>query len=109
MSHSPIIIKKTPSGLLSEINNNLITPNFMKLKNFSQLLLFTLAILFMAQSCVKEGPIGLTGTNGTNGAAGKDANSSCLTCHATAVMDVMQAQYKLSKHFLGTTVARNGK
>jgi hypothetical protein len=81
----------------------------MKFKNFNRLLLFVSLILVIAQSCVKEGPVGLTGSNGTNGANGKDANSSCLTCHATSVMTAMESQYMLSKHFTGTTSARNGK
>ncbi|MEK7719132.1 MAG: multiheme c-type cytochrome, partial [Bacteroidota bacterium] len=63
-------------------------------------------------ACVKEGPPGKDGTNGTNGAtgaAGKYANSTCLTCHSTANMTAKDEQYKLSKHFYGTTSARNGK
>lgn len=91
------------------INKNLITLNFMKLKNLKQLLFFAFVIMFIAQSCVKEGPLGLTGTNGKDGANGKDANSSCLPCHNTAMMDQKTLEYRLSKHFYGNTVARNGK
>ncbi len=112
MGKNKSLNQKPVSGLSQQIyiNNNPITLKFMKLKNFNRLLFLAFALLlFISQSCVKEGPIGLTGANGTNGANGKDANSSCLSCHATAVMDVMQSQYKLSKHFTGTTVARNGK
>jgi hypothetical protein len=61
---------------------------------------------------VKEGPMGPAGTNGVDGAKGadgKDANSTCLTCHSTVKMNAMESQYKLSKHFTGTTSARNGK
>ena len=60
-------------------------------------------------ACVKEGPPGKDGTNGTNGAtgaAGKYANSTCLTCHSTANMTAKDEQYKLSKHFYGTTSAK---
>ncbi len=109
------LLKKTALGFSQRIynNNHSITLKFMKLKNFNRLLFFAFALLlFISQSCVKEGPIGLTGangTNGTNGANGKDANSACLTCHATSVMDQKQLEYKLSKHFYGNTVARNGK
>ena len=77
----------------------------MKLKNVTRLLFSAFVIACFTSSCVKEGPMGLTGT----GVDGKDANSSCLTCHATKIMDAMEAEYKLSKHFSGTTSARNGK
>lgn len=84
----------------------------MKLKNIARLLFFAFVLMCIAPSCVKEGPQGLTGANGANGengAAGKDANTACLTCHSTASMDAKQAEYKLSKHFYGTTSSRNGK
>ena len=81
----------------------------MKLKNYYQLLFLAFIILFAAQSCVKQGPLGLTGANGTNGTNGKDANTACLKCHTTAVMDQKNAEYKLSKHFFGTSSARNTK
>lgn len=84
----------------------------MKLSNLFRILFLALVVTFIAPSCVKEGPMGQTGANGNNGADGangKDANSACLTCHKTSVMDGMESQYRLSKHFLGTTSARNGK
>lgn len=81
----------------------------MKLKNVTRLLLYVFVIACLAPSCVKEGPMGLTGNTGTDGTNGKDANTACLTCHATATMNAMEAQYQLSKHFYGTTSARNGK
>ncbi len=81
----------------------------MKLKNYFQLLFLASILLFAVQSCVKQGPLGLTGASGTNGTNGKDANSACLKCHTTAIMDQKKVEYQLSKHFLGTTVARNGK
>lgn len=81
----------------------------MKLKNVTRLLLYAFVIACIAPSCVKEGPLGLTGNAGTNGTNGKDANTACLVCHTTSVMDKKKAEYQLSKHFLGTTVARNGK
>jgi hypothetical protein len=55
------------------------------------------------------GQNGTNGTNGTNGANGKDANSVCLGCHASANMASRNTEYLLSKHFTGTTVARNTK
>jgi hypothetical protein len=84
----------------------------MKLQRFFKLSIFALALMSFGSACIKEGPPGKDGTNGTNGAtgaAGKDANSTCLTCHSTANMTAKDEQYKLSKHFYGTTSARNGK
>lgn len=81
----------------------------MKLKNFSKLLLFVFLIICLAPSCVKQGPIGLTGDTGANGTNGINANSACITCHTTAKMDAKQAQYQLSKHFFGTSSSRNTK
>jgi len=84
----------------------------MKLRTLSRVLFFAFVLIYIAPSCVKQGPPGLTGDTGpggTNGTNGIDANSSCLTCHTVAKMDAKQAQYKLSKHFFGTTVARNTK
>jgi hypothetical protein len=50
-----------------------------------------------------------TACEGPMGPAGKDANEVCLTCHNTPNMDAKLAEYHLSKHFLGTTSARNTK
>ena len=80
----------------------------MKLQRFFKLSIFALALMSFGAACVKEGPPGKDGTNGTNGAtgaAGKDANSTCLTCHTTANMTAKEDQYKLSKHYKGTTSA----
>ncbi|MEI6060878.1 MAG: multiheme c-type cytochrome [Bacteroidota bacterium] len=66
-------------------------------------------------SCTKDGPMGpagpngTNGTNGANGTDGKDANASCLVCHTAANFDTKLAEYKLSKHFMGTSSARNTK
>lgn len=73
----------------------------MKLKNFSQLLFFAFVILFTAQSCVKEGPMGLTGANGKDGANGTDANETCKMCHTSAKVDIITTQFKFSKHEYG--------
>lgn len=53
-----------------------------------------------------EGPAGRDGLNGTTGAA---ASVSCLTCHSTANMAAKYDEYHQSKHFKGTTSARNTK
>jgi nitrate/TMAO reductase-like tetraheme cytochrome c subunit len=64
----------------------------------------------IVQSCVKEGPMGLTGdagADGKNGVNGKDANSSCLNCHQVSFMASKEAQYELSDK--GGRTARSGK
>lgn len=81
----------------------------MKPQRFFKISIFALALMAFGAACVKEGPPGPKGTDGTNGTNGKDANTVCLTCHSTANMTAKETQYQLSKHFYGTTSARNGK
>lgn len=76
----------------------------MKLKNISQLLLMAAVILFLAPSCVKEGPMGLAGadgTNGTDGADGADGTVTCLVCHSGTNMDQKNAEFAMSAHSVG--------
>lgn len=76
----------------------------MKLNNFSRLLLFAIALLFAVSSCVKEGPMGLTGPagkDGVDGKDGKDANETCKMCHSPLSVDLIAVQYKFSKHEFG--------
>ena len=81
----------------------------MKLQRFLKLSIFGMVLLTFVTACIKQGPPGETGAAGTNGTNGKDANSTCLTCHTTANMTAKQTQYELSKHFFGTSSARNTK
>lgn len=81
----------------------------MKPQRFFKLSIFAFALMAFGAACVKEGPPGPKGTDGTNGSNGKDANTVCLTCHSTANMTAKETQYQLSKHFFGTTSARNTK
>ena len=82
----------------------------MKLKRHYPILFFVFVLLIAITSCVKEGPMGLTGAAGKDGTNGKDANTACLKCHTTAVMDQKKIEYQSSKHFLGTTsTSRNVK
>ena len=73
------------------------------------------AACLMFTSCTKEGPQGvagvngINGVNGTDGLNGKDANSSCLVCHTVANFDKKIAEYHFSKHYYGTSSARNTK
>ena len=76
----------------------------MKLKNFTQLLLLSFFLSCIALSCVKEGPMGLTGdagANGKDGSSGKDANETCKMCHTPAKVDLITTQFQLSKHEYG--------
>ncbi len=51
----------------------------------------------------------MAGVDGLNGQDGKDANASCIKCHNTINQNAKEAEYYLSKHFIGTSSARNGK
>ncbi len=91
---------------LTRLQNEILTkkPN---MKNLMKLLSLLTVISFILVSC--EGPMGPAGMNGLDGKDGVDANTSCLTCHNTVNQNAKEAQYQLSKHYLGTTVARNTK
>lgn len=76
----------------------------MKLNNFSKLLLSAFVVMSLASSCVKEGPMGLTGPAGANGKDGKDgtdANQTCKMCHTPSSVDLISTQYQFSKHEYG--------
>jgi len=76
----------------------------MKLKNVTRFLLFAFSIMFIASSCVKEGPMGLTGNTGADGKDGKDGkdvNETCKMCHTPAKVDLISVQYEFSKHSYG--------
>jgi len=70
----------------------------MKIKNVTRLLLYALVIAFLAPSCVKEGPMGLSGTDGTNGTAG---TVTCLACHSGTTMNQKKAEFAMSEHSVG--------
>jgi hypothetical protein len=78
----------------------------MKLNNFFKLLLSAFVVMCIASSCVKEGPMGLTGAagkDGANGKDGKDANETCKACHSAAKVELIATQYEFSKHSFGAT------
>jgi hypothetical protein len=70
-------------------------------KASAMLFLGSALVFSLLTSC--EGPAGIPGKDGV------DANTACLKCHTSAKMNTLQAEYQLSKHYLGTTSARNGK
>lgn len=83
-------------------------------RNFSQMILkgvlmISAATMIFLASCAKDGEMGAVGPAGKDGINGLDANQVCKTCHATAVWDTIVNEYKLSKHYFGTTVNRNTK
>lgn len=76
----------------------------MKLKNISRLLLMASVILFLAPSCVKEGPMGQPGADGTNGVDGLNGEAgtvTCLVCHSGTNMDQKKAEFAMSEHSVG--------
>jgi len=77
------------------------------MKNLLKLLSLLTFIGFMITAC--EGPMGPAGADGKDGTNGIDANTACLKCHATANMDAKETQYHFSKHYYGTSSARNTK
>ena len=77
------------------------------MKNLIKLLSLLTFTGFILTSC--EGPMGPAGSDGLNGQNGVDANAACIVCHTTANFDAKENQYHLSKHYYGTTVARNTK
>jgi len=76
----------------------------MKLKNVIQLMLSAFVIMCIAPSCVKEGPMGLTGAAGAagkDGTNGTDANETCKVCHTATKVDLIATQFEFSKHSYG--------
>lgn len=73
----------------------------MKLRIISRLALPAFVFVLFLSSCVKEGPMGLTGPAGADGKDGKDANESCKMCHSPASVDAISVQFQLSKHKYG--------
>jgi len=79
------------------LQHEIITNN-PNMKNLIRLISVLIAAGFLFTAC--EGPMG---------PPGKNANDVCITCHTTANMDTKLAEYHLSKHFFGTSSARNTK
>lgn len=61
-------------------------------------------IVFLAASCVKEGPMGPAGADGADGIDGMDGmdgNVSCLACHNSNTIETIQGQFAMSVHSAG--------
>ncbi|MEI6695706.1 MAG: multiheme c-type cytochrome [Bacteroidota bacterium] len=72
----------------------------------SAALILSAASMIFLSGCAKDGVDGKDGATGLNGL---DANQSCKQCHTTSVWDTIVNQYKLSKHYFGTSSSRNTK
>ncbi|MHB8871967.1 MAG: hypothetical protein ACYC5G_05945 [Candidatus Doudnabacteria bacterium] len=60
--------------------------------------------MFLAASCVKEGPMGPAGADGTNGTNGVDGDAgtvTCLACHSGDKIDQKKAEFAMSEHSVG--------
>jgi hypothetical protein len=82
----------------------------MNSKSLLKISLLLLSLMVFFASCVKEGPMGLSGEDGKDGVAGadgKDANATCLTCHLETNMKAIEAQYESSDK--GERAGRTGK
>ncbi|NVO11539.1 MAG: hypothetical protein HXX16_16370 [Bacteroidales bacterium] len=67
------------------------------MKKFKNLFIYTvICASFALYSC--EGPMGPAGKDGKDGV---DANETCKLCHNPASVDLISAQYELSKHSYG--------
>lgn len=67
-------------------------------------------VVFFMSSCVKEGPMGLSGADGVDGKDGKDGKdgtAACLVCHNSTTKKAVLAQYDVSQHAAGSATARS--
>ncbi len=86
---------------------NIIKPNqlVMETKNFVRFFILILfAGMMILASCVKEGPMGLSGTDGKDGVNGRDGKdgldgtASCVACHNKTTRALAEAQFAVSAH-----------
>ncbi|MBI9069587.1 MAG: hypothetical protein JEZ09_19990 [Salinivirgaceae bacterium] len=68
------------------------------MKSMYKLLLGFVAIAALSVFVSCEGPEGLAGADGADGLAGEDANTVCLECHTSVIMDAIEGQFALHKH-----------
>ena len=94
------------TGVFSKLQNEILI-NKPNMKNLIKLFSLLTITGFILTSC--EGPMGPAGLNGLDGKDGVDANTACLKCHNTANQDTKEAEYHFSKHYYGTSSARNTK
>jgi len=76
----------------------------MRYASFLRIILSGFLFLFLAASCVKEGPMGLPGEDGVDGQDGldgQDGHVTCLACHSGNSIKTIQAQFAMSVHRSG--------
>ena len=88
--------------------------NLHKLFYVTGMMIAVTCLMFTA--CTKQGPQGVAGVNGINGVKGQDGlngkdgtTAVCMVCHTVANFDTKIAEYHFSKHYYGTSSARNTK
>lgn len=67
------------------------------------------AIGLLAGCMAQDGIQGPPGKDGTDGKDGANAVTSCLKCHTDSNFNQKTLEYNFSKHYLGTTSARNSR
>jgi hypothetical protein len=83
----------------------------MKYASFFKIVLSGFIVLFLAASCVKEGPMGppgADGIDGVDGTDGADGHITCLACHSGNSIKAIQGQFAMSVHNAGPNVAYPG-
>ncbi len=76
----------------------------MRYLSYFKVVLVAFLIVFMAASCVKEGPMGPAGEDGIDGIDGVDGASgevTCLQCHEGTALDQKSAEFEISAHSAG--------
>lgn len=73
----------------------------MRYVSFFKIVLSGFLFVFLAASCVKEGPMGLPGEDGENGIDGANGEVTCLECHSGTGMDQKSAEFEMSGHNVG--------
>ncbi len=78
------------------------------MKNLMALTLAAVTAMAVLIGCNgQDGVQGPPGKDGTDGLKGTDAISSCMKCHTDSNFNQKTVEYNFSKHYLGTTSARN--
>ncbi len=73
----------------------------MRYVSFFKIVLSGVLFIFLAASCVKEGPMGLPGDDGEHGIDGEDGHVTCLACHSSNSIKTIQSQFAMSVHVAG--------
>ncbi len=73
----------------------------MRYVSFFKVVLSGFIVLFLAASCVKEGPMGPPGEDGIDGIDGVDGEVTCMACHSSNSIETIQAQFAMSVHRAG--------